>query len=237
MAAKRRARQAAATVAAMALVVVLSHDQPTPPAPEVPAAIAVLEPAPSYPPPLAEVRIPLAAPTHLAIPELDIDAAVEEYTNDQVDSAGGWVDPPRRDVVAWWSGGGTPGDPADNTVYLYGHVSRLSAVFNPLAVAASGQLILLTTAAGTLTYRVTEVLPPIPKSELPDVPEVSAAVPGRLLLIGCHRDPDQGRRPTTMNTVVIAEQVVSKSPGPVREAPRGAHQDQVASGGATVGPA
>jgi hypothetical protein len=151
--------------------------------------------------------VPPAPPTRVAIPDLGLDAAVEEYTDAMVAAADGWVDPPHRDVVAWWSGGGTPADPADNTVYLYGHVSRLDAVFNRLAEAIPGQEVVVTTGAGTLTYRVTEVLPPVLKEDLPTTPAVTDAVPGRLVLIGCHREPDQGTRPTTSNTVVVAEAV------------------------------
>jgi len=158
-------------------------------------------------PSLGDLVIPRAAPTRLVISALGIDAAVEEYTDAQVAAEDGWVDPVHRDIVAWWSGGGTPGNPSDNTVYLYGHVSSQPAVFNALADAAVGQLIEVTTSAGTLTYSVTDVLPPVLKSELPDVPDVAAAVPGRLVLIGCHRDADQGTKPTTKNNVVIAQQL------------------------------
>lgn len=164
--------------------------------------------APSASPSAAEINVPLAAPIRLVVPDQSVDAAVEEYTNQQVAAEGGWVNPLHRDVVAWWSGGGTPGIPADNTVYLYGHVSSKPAVFNWLADAAIGDTIDLTTSAGTISYLVTEVLPPVLKSELPNVPEVAAAVPGRLVLIGCHRDEDQGTKPTTKNTVVIAQQIV-----------------------------
>lgn len=162
----------------------------------------------------ADDPVPPAAPVAISISAVGIDSGVEEYTDAQVSAAGGWVDPVHRDVVAWWSGGGAPGNPAENTVYLYGHVSARPAVFNGLAGAAVGDEVVLTTATGTLTYEVTAVLPPVPKSELPDVPEVAAVSPGRLVLIGCHREPDQGTRPTTQNTVVIAEQVASAAGTP-----------------------
>ncbi len=178
---------------------------PAPPATS-PATTAAAPTTPTDSPSAPSRQIEPAPPTHLSVPDIGIDADVEEYTDAQVAAAGGWVDPVHRHVVAWWSGGGTPGLPADNTVYLYGHVSASPAVFNPLASAAVGDVIELTTASGVLTYRVTEVLPPILKADLPDVPEVAEASPGRLVLIGCHRDADQGSRPTTKNTVVIAEQ-------------------------------
>lgn len=161
---------------------------------------------PSAAPTPTPLVIPLAVPTHLAVPALGIDADVEEYTDAQVAAAGGWVNPAHRDVVAWWSGGGTPGKPADNTVYLYGHVSSKPAVFNALADVTVGDTIDVTTSAGTLTYRVTDILPPVLKNDLPDLPDVAAAVPGRLVLIGCHRDENQGTKPTTRNLVVIAQQ-------------------------------
>lgn len=172
------------------------------PAAETPAAGT----GPSAPPSAPRTEVPLAAPIHVTIRALRIDADVEEYTDAQVAASGGWVNPVHRDVVAWWSGGGTPGQPADNTVYLYGHVSASPAVFNTLAEAAVGDVIELTTGSGVLTYHVTQVLPPVLKADLPDVPQVAEVSPGRLVLIGCHRDADQGRRPTTKNTVVIAEQ-------------------------------
>ena len=176
--------------------------------------LAVATPAaPATAPGQVQEVVAPSTPVAIEIPTAGIDAGVEEYTDAQVRAAGGWVDPVHRDVVAWWSGGGTPANPADNTVYLYGHVSARPAVFNELAGVAVGDEVVLTTATGVLTYQVTSVLPPVPKWELPDVPEVAAVVPGRLVLIGCHREPDQGTRPTTANTVVIAEFTSSMSAG------------------------
>lgn len=179
------------------LVALSSQKSPAPPATSSSLMPEAVEPV--------HASVPPSVPTAVAVPGLGISAPVEEYTDAMVEAADGWVDPPRRDTVAWWSGGGTPADPADNTVYLYGHVSRLPAAFNGLTEAELGDEVILTTEAGTLTYNVTEVLPPIVKEELPNTAAVTDAVPGRLVLIGCHREPDQGIRPTTRNTVVIAE--------------------------------
>lgn len=182
-------------------------DKHLPPAPVVAAA----EPSPTASPTSEARPVEDAAgawePTSIEVPAARIDAAVDPYTDEMVEAADGWVDPPDRDVVAWWTGGGTPGRPADNTVYLYGHVGLTAAVFNDLDEVGPGSNIMVTTPSGTIEYEVEDVLPPILKSELPNDPRVTAAVPGRLVLVGCHREPDQGYRPTTSNLVVIAQQV------------------------------
>ncbi|MBW0252591.1 hypothetical protein J5O08_00795 [Cellulomonas sp. PS-H5] len=69
-------------------------------------------------------------------------------------------------------------------------MSRLEAVFNALAQAVAGDEVQVTTQAGTLRYQVIEALPPVLKEDLPSTPEVADAVPGRLVLIGRHRDED-----------------------------------------------
>jgi len=146
-------------------------------------------------------------PVEIRIPSVGIDAPVTPYTDAMVEAAGGWVDPTSSHAAAWWTGGGTPDPDPTNTVYVYGHVSRVPAVFNRLHTLAPGATVRLVTARGTITYRVSEVLPPVRKVDLPSDPRVNAVAPGRLVLIGCYRAPDQGTRPTTRNTVVIAEQV------------------------------
>ncbi|WP_165350386.1 class F sortase [Xylanimonas protaetiae] len=153
--------------------------------------------------------IPAATPLRLLVPALGIDAPIEVYTDAMVTAAGGWIDPTTHDVVSWWEGGGTPASPAENTVYLYGHVSRFEAVFNDIHIVEPGTIVTIVTEAGSIDYAVEEVLEPILKDALPDDPRVNAVVPGRLVLIGCHREVDQGRRPTTHNVVVIAQQVVA----------------------------
>lgn len=177
------------------------------PVASAPPIVGAAQPSPSPTETPSDRTVPRAAPTRLSIPSVGIDAPIEEYTDADVVAHDGWVDPPSRDKVAWWSGGGTPGDPADNTVYLYGHVSYLEAVFNSLDAVTPGDEIAVTTEAGLLTYLVTDVLEPIAKSDLPLDATIAQAVPGRLILIGCYRPPDQGTQPTTHNLVVVARQV------------------------------
>ena len=150
-------------------------------------------------------RVEAAEPEQLTIDSVGVDAPVDAYTDQDVVENDGWINPPQPDAVSWWAGGGTPASDATNTVYLYGHVSRRPAVFNSLRDVQPGATVALRTANGTLEYTVTEVLEPIAKDALPTDGRVNAAVPGRLVLIGCYRDADQGTRPTTHNTVVIAQ--------------------------------
>lgn len=159
----------------------------------------------------AITTVQASAPENLSIEAVGIEAPVTAYTDADVAANDGWVDPPEIDAVSWWAGGGTPGSAATNTVYLYGHVSHLDAVFNRLRDTQVGETVTLTTATGTLEYAVVEVLEPIAKEDLPSDARVTAAVPGRLVLIGCYRGPDQGARPTTHNTVVLAQLVAASA--------------------------
>ncbi|GAB2470713.1 class F sortase [Xylanimonas ulmi] len=170
-----------------------------------PAVVAT--PTPSHEPVEEPEPIHAATPLELHIPSLSVHAEIEVFTDAMVAAGDGWIDPTTADIVSWWQGGGTPSFPAENTVYLYGHVSRLPAVFNDLHTVEPGALITVMTEAGSIDYDVEKVLEPILMTALPDDPRVNAAVPGRLVLIGCYREEDQGRRPTTHNLVVIAQQV------------------------------
>ncbi|WP_165350388.1 class F sortase [Xylanimonas protaetiae] len=171
-----------------------------------PAPVATPEPEPEVEAPLV---VPAATPVRVLIPAIGVDAPIEVYTDAMVAAADGWIDPTTHDVVSWWQGGGTPSSDPDNTVYLYGHVSRLEAVFNYLHSVVPGTEVTVVTEAGEIVYVVQEVLEPVGKEALPDDPRINAQVPGRLVLIGCYREPDQGRRRTTHNIVVIAHQVDS----------------------------
>jgi LPXTG-site transpeptidase (sortase) family protein len=104
--------------------------------------------------------------------------------------------------VAWWTGGGTPGSHADNTVYLYGHTWKEPAVFNRVKELDAGALVRLTTRTGVLDYVVDGSFT-VEKTKLDQHPAVTAAVPGRLVLIGCHRETGLEER-TTRNIVVTA---------------------------------
>lgn len=147
----------------------------------------------------------MAAPIHLSVPRIGIDAAISEYTNEMVVKTKGAVEPPTLDTVSWWSGGGTPGTDATNTMYLYGHTWIHPAVFNRIKELVPGDEIFVTTSNGVLRYVVNDqnYQFQVPKPQLPTDPRVTESAAGRLLLIGCWRVTGL-EKTTTSNVVVVA---------------------------------
>lgn len=156
--------------------------------------------------PAAAAQVPSSAPRtvpdRVLAPAIGLDAEVEPYTDEMVRARDG-VDPDTTDRVAWWTGAGSPSTRADNTVYLYGHTWHRPAVFNEIGRLASGDVIIVQTDAGDVRYRVTGRFV-VDKDDLAGDTRVRAAVPGRLLLIGCYRETGNERY-TTENLVVQAE--------------------------------
>lgn len=124
------------------------------------------------------------------------------YTAAEVAATGGVVKPSTLWLVAWWTGGGTPGSDADNTVYLFGHTWKEPAVFNRVKELRPRADIYLTTRTGRLHYLVDGSFT-VAKEDLGDHPAVTAVVPGRLVLIGCFRETGLEAH-TTSNLVVTA---------------------------------
>ncbi len=148
----------------------------------------------------------MAAPIRLSAPRIGLDAAIEKYTDAMVKREGG-VDPPKLDAISWWTGGGTPGSNAGNTVYLYGHTWKEPAVFNRIKELRPGDYIFVTTSNGRLRYRV-EGSYRVAKPELPTDPRVTEAKPGRLLLLACWRAT--GKELTTTRNIVVQAQLSLK---------------------------
>lgn len=126
-------------------------------------------------------------------------------------SAGGAIEPdprtnelvpPGTSQVYRWADRGLPGTQARDTVYLLGHTVRAGGgVFDRLQGIRVGQTIRLTTSKGTLTYHVTATRL-YDKEQIQQADEVYAAVPGRLVLIGCYLNSDGSRQ--DRNFVVYA---------------------------------
>jgi len=77
---------------------------------------------------------------------------------------------------------GTPGSPGDDTVVVVGAANdHGTGVLDELDQVRTGETIVLTTQTGTLTYRITEIVHADPSRVL-DLPQVSAHVPGRLVI-------------------------------------------------------
>ncbi len=180
--------------------------------------------APTTPP--AQAAVQVAAPTRVEVPSVDLAVDVLPVT-----PTGGELDPPTLTEAYWIETYGTPGTDSDNTVYLAGHsFDRGAAAFNPLfdkdaqvALVQPGAEIVVTTAAGRLTYAV-ESTERYPKGSLPDVDEVWNVVPGRLVLITCFQRNDGGA--SQDNLVVYADLVgtvrasgASGAPGATGAAP------------------
>ncbi len=146
---------------------------------------------------------PSVVPRRVIAPVIGLDAIVEPYTEEMVRDQNGSVRPARVDRVAWWSGGGTPSVRADNTVYLYGHTWNRPAVFNDIGHLQPGDEVVVRGDRGEVRYGVTGQYV-VDKDDLAADPRVRAAVPGRLLLIGCYRQTGLERY-TTHNIVVQAQ--------------------------------
>jgi LPXTG-site transpeptidase (sortase) family protein len=174
---------------------------------EVPEDLAAgVAPAPpqSFSRPADESRrfVPPSAPRLLEVPSIRLAADVTPYTPAEVAAHGGAVKPSSLWDVAWWTGGGTPGSHAENTVYLYGHTWKEPAVFNRVKELDPGDTVYVTTRTGRLRYVVDSSFTVL-KTDLTKTPTVAAAVPGRLLLLACYRETGREEQ-TTRNVVVIA---------------------------------
>lgn len=146
--------------------------------------------------------VPASDPRVLEVPEIKLKATVTPYTPQQVAAHDGAVKPSSLWEVAWWTGGGTPGSHADNTVYLYGHTWKEPAVFNRIKELRRGDAVFVTTRTGRLRYVVDSSFT-VDKPDLSKTPAVAAGIPGRLLLLGCYRETGREEH-TTRNVVVVA---------------------------------
>lgn len=146
--------------------------------------------------------VPPSDPRMVEAPEIGLKADVTPYTPREVAAHDGAVKPSSLWEVAWWTGGGTPGSHADNTVYLYGHTWKEPAVFNHIKELRRGDPVFVTTRTGRLRYVVDSSFT-VAKTDLTKTPTVAAAMPGRLLLLGCYRATGREEH-TTRNVVVIA---------------------------------
>lgn len=205
----------AATVVVAAVVALLAAHPSQPgvpgradgiPTATVVSGVATVAPPPpqsfSRPSDASRPFVPASAPELVEAPSIGLRAAVTPYSPAEVAANGGAVRPATLWTVAWWTGGGTPGSHSDNTVYLYGHTWKEPAVFNRVEELATGALVRVTTRTGCLDYVVDGSFT-VEKSTLDEHPAVTVATPGRLVLIGCHREAGLEER-TTRNIVVTA---------------------------------
>lgn len=148
--------------------------------------------------------VPSSRPLHLRFPAAGVDGEIEEYTADDAAADGG-INPASLDTISWYSGvpDPLPGTDAKNTVYIFGHTWIEPAVFNGLDEVQPGDIATVDTEQGTLYYAVEETIV-MEKDDFSSDPTVSAIVPGRLVLVTCHRPEGWADdAPAPENTAVI----------------------------------
>lgn len=186
-------RQPAADAAARESA--LATDPATlPPVPLAAGGAPEAPPAPSYP--------AAAAPQRITYPAAGMDVVVHPLEPESVDAESHSIVPPETMDGYWLTHLGTPGTGSINTSYVIGHSwEGLDAPFNHLSsAAAAGDEFTVTTATGTMTYRVDSVTT-YTKATLKDSP-IWAVVPNRLVLVSCYTEDPWGK-----NVAVVASPV------------------------------
>jgi hypothetical protein len=156
----------------------------------------------THPPSVPGAAVSSWVPVSLAVPALDIDAAVVT-----VSAGGGQLGVPQAiGQVGWWAQGGIPGAPT-GTVVLDGHVDSavdgLGALW-PLRNARPGESITLTGAVGASTVYRVDAIRAYDKSSLPPSLFVGPAGPPALVLITCGGPFDRASGHYEDNVVVYA---------------------------------
>lgn len=145
--------------------------------------------------------VPPSPPTRLRLPDLGVTAAVGPVG---LRRDGGLSVPPDPRRLGWWRGGALPGDHY-GAVVLAGHVDDLrrgrGALYR-IGELRIGARILVDTATGTRTYRVT-ARRTYRKRALP-ADAFARTVPGRLTLITCTTPYDPRTHSYASNLVVYA---------------------------------
>jgi len=159
-----------------------------------PAVKPTVQPAVSYP--------AASPPQRVTYPAAGVDVVVHPLEPDPAAADSHSIEPPETMDGYWLTPFGTPGAGSANTSYVIGHSwIGLDAPFNHLSsAAAAGDEITVTTATGTMTYRVDSVTT-YTKATLKDSP-IWAVAPNRLVLISCYTEDPWGK-----NVAVVASPV------------------------------
>jgi LPXTG-site transpeptidase (sortase) family protein len=120
------------------------------------------------------------------------------------------LNPPTRGDAYWVECRAKAGTDSDGTVFIIGHaVAGAPAVFNDLPRLSVGDDVEVSTASGTLTYRVDRTATYRKYGQVQQAPEVIERVPGRLVLVTCYLAPDGS---TTDDNFVAQAELVAASP-------------------------
>lgn len=148
-----------------------------------------------------DIDLPPAAPVRLAVPSIDLRAAVIPI---EVDTEG-VLDPPEDvDTVGWWKRSARPGDGSGQTV-LTGHtVHNGGGVMSRVGELGQGSRVRVHTSEGTMIYRVTrtEVLSQSQLAERSEALFGQGRRDGRLVLVTC---TDWVDGTYTSNIVIFAQ--------------------------------
>ena len=195
-------------------------------------------PFPTYAEPVRPPAvIPGSAPLGIAIPAINVDSSVEEYTvamarNSKNPLTGvpcyaneriACVNPPEYNKGYWLKAGegripfgDQPGTDAKGTVYIVGHSSAAGdAVFQNLHNLKVDDPITITTENGKMTYYVQETVI-LDKSSWSSSPYANEQVPGRLVLGTCYRGDGAeygASGSSTRNALVVAQARKAVDPG------------------------
>lgn len=150
--------------------------------------------------------VPSAQPTGLSIPSLALTTTVQEMKASECPV----LNPPTVDEAYWVGCRAKPGTDSDGTVFIIGHaVAGGQGVFKNLQDLAVDSDVIVTTPAGTLTYRVERTVVYAKFGEIQDSPEVMEKVPGRLVLVTCLLGPEGE---ATDENFVAQAKLVSSAP-------------------------
>lgn len=159
-------------------------------------------PAAQQPTPAVPNYPPAAAPTRIVYPSAGLDVTIHPLTPAPEELESQAIVPPITVDGYWVTNFGMPGAGSTNSTYILGHSwEGRDAPFNRLSASSTpGDILEVTTATGTMRYRVDSVDTYV-KSSLKDSP-IWTGFPNRLVLISCYTEDPWGK-----NVVVVASPV------------------------------
>ncbi|MGQ4513079.1 class F sortase [Streptomyces sp. DW26H14] len=172
----------------------------TPGAPEVPVAAGAPTPSVS---PTTDLALPRSEPKRLVIPSIAVDAPFTPLTL----GADGHLNAPpenNNNLVGWYEGGVTPGEPG--SAIVAGHVDTKTgpAVFLLLDALKPGSTVNITRADGIVATFKVDSVQTFSKAEFPDQEVYGKTSTPQLRLITCGGSYDRQAKDYTDNVVVFA---------------------------------
>ena len=171
-----------------------------PPVTEAPSAPLIA--VPTIDASLGNQKPPTSAPTHVSVPSLKIDMAVDSTG---LDDAGSMALPANPDTAAWYRFG--PGPGTEGATVIAAHVDSLRYGLGPFARfadAPAGTEIMLQTADGTTHRYAVESVQSTGKPDVPWTTIFDRTGPSRLTLVTCGGEFNYTTRQYQSNIIVTA---------------------------------